>query len=88
MRPEFLWRVIKLSQRLPPALSILSLETDGVYRAPGPGRFLQRLHHLDGQQFMWNGQIDSDEPHRLSALQREAQICRRNLECQIPPIES
>ena len=52
-----------MTERLPLAVFVARLETNGVHRAPGLHGIVEYIHEIDRQQFVGHGQVQADEAH-------------------------
>src|SRR5207245_9632447 len=88
VRANLTGSVAEVSQWQPLSIVVKALETNRVYRAPGAGRLIEKVHHLHGEQLVRHSKIYSDEPHRLGAFQGNGQLIGMNFECQVTPVQT
>src|SRR6185436_10520426 len=78
----------ELAERLPSAVFIFGFEADSIDGAPLLGRVVELIHHLDGQEFVRNGEVKPDEPAGGRAGDEGAKVIGMHLEGEIAPVQS
>ena len=88
MRPDVRREIIiKRAQWQPFAARLAPLETDHIDRPPELGGFIQCIHHVVRQEFVWYREVQSRKPHSLGPFNGFAQIFREHLTGEITPVQ-
>src|SRR5207245_2373697 len=72
----------------PLTLLIQAFKANSIHCSTKPSVFISQVHETHGRQLVRHGEVDTDESHRLCALNSRPQVIRVDLKRQIAPVQS
>ena len=84
---DFGRRVGKFSEGTPMSGGVFGFEADGVDGAPTTGGVVEGVDEVEGEEFVWDGEVEADEAHGFGAVDGGAQVIGGDIESEVTPIE-
>jgi len=84
---DFCGRVREFGERTPLSARVFGFEADGVDGAPTPGGVVEGVDEVEGQEFVRDGEVESEEAHGFRAVDGGAEVVGGDIESEVTPIE-
>ena len=84
---DFGRRVGKFGEWTPLSAGVFGFEADGVDGAPTSCGVVEGVDEVEGEEFVWDGEVEADEAHGFGAVDGGAQVIGWDIESEVTPIE-
>jgi hypothetical protein len=84
---DFGRRVVNFGEGTPLAARVFGFEADGIDCAPAASGVVEGVDEVEGEEFVWDGEVKSDEAHGFGAVDGGAEFIGGDVEREVTPIE-